>query len=35
MKPIESTTTVLCDEVPENGDPVGIAKYLWNNGGNW
>jgi hypothetical protein len=32
---IESTTTVLCDEVPENGDPVGIAKYLWNNGSKW
>jgi hypothetical protein len=35
VKPIESTTTVLCDEVPENGNPIGIAKYLWNNGGNW
>jgi hypothetical protein len=29
---IESTTSVFCDEVPQNGDPAGIAKYLWNNG---
>lgn len=29
---VESTTTVFCDEVPQNGDPAGIAKYLWNNG---
>ena len=35
VKSIESTTTVLCDEVPEDGDPVGVAKYLWNNGGKW
>lgn len=35
VKNIESTTTVMCDEVPENGDPIGIAKYLWNNGGSW
>ena len=31
----ESTTTVMCDEVPENGDPLGIASYLWNNGSSW
>ena len=35
VKNIESTTTVMCDEVPENGDPAGIAKYLWNNGDSW
>ncbi|MFT3774352.1 MAG: hypothetical protein QM820_54015 [Minicystis sp.] len=35
VRNIESTTTVLCDEVPENGDPIGIAKYLWNNGSSW
>lgn len=35
VKSIESTTTVMCDEVPENGDPIGVAKYLWNNGGSW
>lgn len=35
VRNIESTTTVMCDEVPENGDPVGIAKYLWNNGSKW
>lgn len=34
-KPIESTTTVMCDEVPENGDLAGVAKYLWNNGSSW
>lgn len=32
---IESTTTVTCDEVPEDGNPIGIAKYLWNNGSAW
>jgi hypothetical protein len=35
VRNIESTTTVMCDEVPENGDPVGVAKYLWNNGSSW
>jgi len=35
VRNIESTTTVTCDEVPENGDPIGIAKYLWNNGSQW
>ncbi len=35
VKNIESTTTVMCDEVPEDGNPVGVAKYLWNNGSSW
>ena len=35
VKPIESTTTVMCDEVPEDGNPIGVAKYLWNNGSAW
>jgi hypothetical protein len=35
VRNIESTTTVMCDEVPENGDPVGIATYMWNNGSKW
>lgn len=35
VKPIQSTTTVMCDEVPEDGDMVGVAKYLWNNGSSW
>jgi hypothetical protein len=35
VKPIQSTTTVMCDEVPEKGDLVGVAKYLWNNGSSW
>ncbi len=35
VKPIESTTTVMCDEVPEDGNLVGVAKYLWNNGKSW
>jgi hypothetical protein len=35
VKPIQSTTTVMCDEVPENGDLSGVAKYLWNNGSSW
>ena len=35
VRPIESTTTVTCDEVPEDGNPVGIAQYLWNNGSSW
>ena len=35
IKPVESTTTVTCDEVPEDGNPVGVAKYLWNNGSAW
>ncbi len=35
VKPVESTTTVMCDEVPEDGSPAGIVKYLWNNGSAW
>jgi hypothetical protein len=35
VKPIQSTTTVMCDEVPEDGNIVGVAKYLWNNGSSW
>lgn len=35
VKNIESTTTVMCDEKPEDGDPAGVAKYLWNNGSSW
>jgi Flp pilus assembly protein TadG len=35
VRNIESTTTVMCDEQPEDGDPIGIAKYLWNNGSSW
>lgn len=35
VRNIESTTTVMCDETPEDGDPVGVAKYLWNNGSSW
>jgi len=35
VKPIQSTTTVMCDEVPEDGNLVGVAKYLWNNGSSW
>ncbi len=35
VKQIESTTTVMCDEVPEDGNLVGVAKYLWNNGSSW
>lgn len=35
VRNIESTTTVMCDEVPENGNPIGVAKYLWNNGAKW
>lgn len=35
VKPVESTTTVTCDETPEDGNPVGVAKYLWNNGSAW
>lgn len=34
-KPIESTTTVMCDEVPENGDPLHVFAYLWQNGSSW
>jgi hypothetical protein len=34
-KPIQSTTTVMCDEVPEDGNPAGAAAYLWNNGSSW
>ena len=35
VSPIKSTTTVMCDEVPEDGNLVGVAKYLWNNGSSW
>lgn len=35
VRKIESTTTVLCDEVPEDGNPLGVASYLWNNGSKW
>ena len=35
VKPIQSTTTVMCDEVPEDGSPSGMFKYLWNNGSSW
>jgi hypothetical protein len=35
VKPIQSTTVVLCDEVPADGNPVGVAQYLWNNGSSW
>jgi hypothetical protein len=35
VKQISSTTTVMCDEVPEDGDPAVLAKYLWNNGSSW
>ena len=35
VKQISSTTTVMCDEVPEDGNLVGLATYLWNNGSSW
>jgi hypothetical protein len=35
VKPIQSTTTVMCDEVPEDGNLAGVAQYLWNNGSSW
>lgn len=35
VRNVESTTTVLCDEVPEDGNPIGVASYLWNNGSKW
>lgn len=35
VKPIQSSTTVMCDEVPEDGNLVGVAQYLWNNGSSW
>jgi hypothetical protein len=28
VKQISSTTTVMCAEVPEDGNPVGVAQYL-------
>jgi len=30
-KPLESTTRVMCNEEPENGDLAGVVGYIWNN----
>jgi hypothetical protein len=35
VKPIQSTTTVMCDEVPADGNIAGVVKYVWGNGSSW
>jgi hypothetical protein len=35
VRNIQSTTTVMCDEKPADGNPAGVVQYLWNNGAAW
>jgi hypothetical protein len=35
VRNVASTTTVMCDEKPADGNPAGVAQYLWNNGAAW
>ena len=30
-KKVETTTTVMCNEEPQDGNLWGVAKYIWNN----
>lgn len=32
---MSSTTTAQCNEVPQNGNLLGVLKYAWENKANW